>query len=328
MQIIRWGILGLGKIAHSFAADLIEVEGARLQAVGSRDQEKANAFAKAYSQDDQPMPTAYSSYEELLQDPEIDVVYIATPHALHLSNTLASLDHGKAVLCEKPLGLNQAQIQRMMQRAQQQKCFLMEAMWMQFLPHFRFVQRLIQSGDFGAIRNITADFSFEGNFDPESRLYAKSLGGGALLDVGIYPLYLATALLGPPQKVQAKALLLENGVDGSVSIRTNHAQGATANLSASIIEKGPLTARISCENGLIKIPRPFYKGDRVITILHGKETHHDFGYVLKGYAHEIAHVNAALHAGKLESEALPLQRSLELMELMDQVKEQIGLHYA
>jgi len=184
MKTIRWGILGLGKIANSFATDMQKVEGSEVYAVASRTQEKADEFGAKYE-----AQVCYNSYEQLAADPNVDAVYIATPHVRHYEDTLLCLSHGKAVLCEKPFAMNSRQVDEMIATAIKHKVLLMEALWTRFMPHFKFVKEELASGKYGAVKTLTADFCFDAAFNPDGRLYNKELGGGSLLDIGIYPAF-------------------------------------------------------------------------------------------------------------------------------------------
>mgnify|MGYP000952611482 FL=1 len=182
-KTINWGIIGLGNIAHKFATDLLTIEDAKIYAVASRNQEKANEFASKYN-----ATKAYSSYEALAKDPHIDAVYIATPHTLHKENTILCLDHGIAVLCEKPFAMDSDELNEMIAKAKDKNVLLMEALWTYFLPHYRYVLKALEDRIYGDVIKLEADFGFYRAFDNSSRLFNKSLGGGSLLDIGIYPI--------------------------------------------------------------------------------------------------------------------------------------------
>lgn len=207
-KTIHWGIIGLGKIARKFAEDLKLVPNCKLVAVASRDLTKAQSFAQDFG-----ATYAYGDYEEITRNPIIDVIYIATPHHLHYENTVCCLENKKAVLCEKPFAMNLRQVQEMVALARKEEVFLMEALWTKFLPSFQKVNEIIKNGHIGEINMVQADFSFKANYNPESRLFDKALGGGSLLDIGIYPLFLATTLLGKPENIKAMATFDKTGAD-------------------------------------------------------------------------------------------------------------------
>ena len=303
MKTIKWGIIGLGKIAGKFATDLATVPDSKLYAVASRSLEKADAFKKEYNAEN-----AYGSYEELAKNPEVDVVYIATPHVRHCSDSILCMENGKAVLSEKPFAMNAGEVEKMIaflsagrHGAKANKVFLMEAMWTRFMPSFSFVLDEINSGKYGKIKTITADFGFRAPFDPKSRLFDKKLGGGALLDVGIYPVFLALALMGIPDNVSAKAKMGKTGIDENNEMTFTYAEGAKAFLKSSITEKTPTSATILCENGLLYLHPRFHHTQEVTAILNGKKTEHCFDFETKGYNFEIAHVAEMLRDGKTES---------------------------
>jgi len=254
MKKIKWGILGLGKIAGKFAIGLKDVKGAELYAVASRSKTKAETFAKEHE-----ATKLFSSYEAMLEDEELDVVYIATPHVFHHQQTLLCLDHKKAVLCEKPFAINKKQVEEMIAKAKKENVFLMEAMWTQFLPHFQFVIKQIKSEKYGKIKNLKADFGFPAPVDLDKRLYNKNLGGGSLLDIGIYPIFMAMSVLGIPDKIQAKASFHETGIDEDCDMIFEYKGGIEAELGSSIIKKTPTTAVIQLEKATITLNTRFHE---------------------------------------------------------------------
>jgi predicted dehydrogenase len=241
---VKWGILGLGSIANSFAEGLRSVKGAELVACGSRDLKKAQEFAQKWG-----VASAYGSYEEFAADESIDVVYVATPHPFHRENSILSLNSGKAVLCEKPFTLNAREAAEVIEGARSRKLFLMEAMWTRFLPQMVKVRELIQSGIIGDLRLLQADFGFRGEWKPEGRLLNPQLGGGALLDVGVYPISLAFHLMGQPDRVESHAYLGKSGVDEQASILFGYRDGRSALLSTSIQTTTPQEAVITGSEG-------------------------------------------------------------------------------
>ena len=222
-KTIRWGIIGLGKIANKFATDIQNVDNCKLYAVASRHQEKANSFAKQYN-----ATKAYGDYESLAADPHIDAIYIATPHNSHKKFSVLCLNHKKAVLCEKPLALNIQDVDTMIAVSKTNNVLLMQAMWTYFLPHYQFVLNELRSGKYGTIKKLEADFGFRPKYDETSRVFKKSLGGGSLMDIGIYPVFAALSTLGKPIDIDAKAVLFDNGADASCDMIFNYYNGVTA----------------------------------------------------------------------------------------------------
>lgn len=228
----NWGIIGCGKIAHKFAEDLITVPNATLYAVASRDLKKAKDFGKTYD-----VYCCYGSYKELATNPEVDIIYIATPHVFHFENSLMCLTNKKAVLCEKPFAINIKQVEEMITAAKNNNTFLMEALWTYFLPHYKYVLNIIQSNELGEVKSLKADFGFASTYDPENRLFNKKLGGGSLLDVGIYPLFAALSILGYPEETEANAKFNDDGIDEKCSMLLTYKNNIQASLHSSITEK-------------------------------------------------------------------------------------------
>lgn len=321
-KTIRWGIIGLGKIANKFAQDIQTVDNCQLYAVASRHQEKANSFAKQHN-----ATKAYGDYETLAADPNIDAVYIATPHSSHKEYTILCLNHKKAVLCEKPLAMNVQDVEDMIAVAKENKVLLMEALWTYFLPHYQFVLNELNSKKYGAILKLDADFGFQPNFDSTSRVFQKSLGGGSLLDIGIYPIFVALSTLGKPIDIDAKATFFDNGADASCDIIFNYYNGITAFLKSTLLEKTPTEAIFYCERGCIKLNSRFHAPTTVTITYDGKETTHDFGYTTIGYNFEIEHFNNLLRNHKTESPLMTYEFSRDLMFILDDVRHLIGLKY-
>ncbi|MEL4308922.1 Gfo/Idh/MocA family protein [Joostella sp. CR20] len=320
---VKWGILAPGHIAHKFAKDLLTVKEAELYAVASRTLEKATAFKEQYN-----AKVAYGNYLDLITDPQVDAIYIATPHTFHKTYTIDCLQHKKAVLCEKPLALNSADVDLMIQTAKQENVLLMEALWTYFLPHYQFVLEFIQEGTFGKVTALEVDFGFQPTYNPNSRLFDKQLGGGSLLDIGIYPIFCALSILGKPEKINAKATFFETGADSSCSMEFTYPDGVTAKLYSTLLETTPTEATIHCEKGTIQLHTKFHKPTPVtLTDLNGKQTVKDFGVTTEGYSFEIAHFNNLVQMGKTESDIMTHQFSHSLMETIDKVKEEIGLSY-
>ena len=322
MKNIKWGILGLGKIAGKFATALKDVEGAELYAVASRSKTKAETFAKEHA-----ATKLFSSYEEMLKDEELDVVYIATPHVFHYEQTLLCLDHKKAVLCEKPFALNKKQVEEMIAKAKKEKVFLMEALWTQFLPHFKFVIEQIKSEKYGKIKNLKADFGFPAPVDLDKRLYNKNLGGGSLLDIGIYPIFMAMSTLGVPERIEAKASFHDTGVDEDCDIIFEYKNGVEAELGSSIIKQTPTAAIIQFEKATLTLNTRFHEPTSIIIQTPEGEETKEFKVNSNGYNFEAEHVQKMLREGKTESTEMTFEKSLQLIELLDKVRTKIGLEY-
>ena len=322
---INWGILGAGKIAGKFATDLATLPEANLYAVASRTLAKAQDFANKYH-----FEKAVGSYEEMLADEALDAVYIATPHVFHCQHTLLCLAHKKAVICEKPFAINTKEVQQMLAKAKENNTFLMDALWTLCLPHILKTKEIVESGQLGKLISVKADFGFRAAFHPNSRLFNRDLGGGALLDIGIYPALLALFLLGKPKKVTAAALMGQTKVDEECAVFLEYEAGQTANLHATLLARTPIEAYIYCEKGYIHIPGRFHEGVDKITILRYEnleETIIPFDYQVLGYQYEAAEMMRCMREGKLESDLIPHQFSLDLMELLDEIRGQIGLVY-
>lgn len=323
MRTFRWGIIGLGKIAHKFANSLRYVPGAVVHAVASRSLGKAQAFAQEHK-----ATHALGSYEALLQVEDLDAVYIATPHSEHYANVLLCLQARVPVLCEKAFAFNAQQVAHMMSEAQRQGVFLMEAIWTRFLPTTLKTLELIESGAIGRPVHLQADFGIRAPFSPEARLFNPQLAGGSLLDLGIYPLFMSKLLLGKPSHIQATATFTSTGVDGTCAMALSFADEATATLFSSVLVKSDTVATLYGTEGKLLIGSRFHESTHV-------SVHRSDGQILEypcerlgdGYCYEARHVQECLEKGLTESPMLPLQFSLELMQTMDEVRRQIGLVY-
>lgn len=323
MNKIKWGIIGPGTIAHSFAKGLQVLPDAAIYAVGARSKEKAAAFAELYD-----IPNVYSSYEEMLKNPEIDIVYIATPHTLHKECMLMCLKAGKAVLCEKPFTINAEEAIEVISYAQKAKLFLMEAMWTRFLPAIEKVRELLRDKVIGEIRQVKADFGFCCTWDPANRLLNRQMGGGALLDVGVYSVSLASMIFGiPPANIQSMAHLGETGVDEQFMAIFGYSGGQMASLSAAIRTDTPQDAWIVGTKGKIHIP-DFWHGASVNLYVKDQPAENvQLPYESTGYNYEAAEAMNCLRQGKLESVRMPLQETLAIIQTMDAMRKQWGLVY-
>ena len=319
---VRWGILGTGGIAAAFAGDLPRVPGAELAAVGSRSSATADAFAMEHG-----FARAHGSWAELAADPEVDVVYVATPHAFHLPAALACLAGGKAVLCEKPMTLDLAGAARLVQEARSHELFLMEAMWMRCNPAIRKIVDLIADGAIGDVTSVHADFGLQGPFAAEHRLRDPALGGGALLDLGVYPINLAHLVLGVPATVVSWGHLTPEGVDDNTGVLLGYESGAVAVLSCSLIGGTRNAATITGTRGRIELPEGFFAPQSFN--LHRVDTSELFELPFegRGYQFEAEEVQRCLLGGALESPLMPHETTLEIMNLMDTVREEIGVFY-
>ena len=320
----NWAILGCGKIAGKFANDLLLTEGTNLYAVASRDKEKAVNFGNTYN-----AIKSYGSYEEMAQDPDIDIVYIATPHMFHKENTLLCLSNNKAVLCEKAFAMNLEEVEEMIAFAKAKKIFLMEALWTHFLPHYKFVLDKVASGTLGEVQSLKADFGFNSPFDTTSRLYNKSLGGGSLLDVGIYPVFAALSLLGYTEDIKANATLGPTGVDHNCTIKLRYPTGVEAKLFSAIDEETPTHCHIVLEKGEIIINSRFHEPSSVTLTENGVTETLEFSTPkdVNGYHYEILHCQEMLALRKTESDVMTFSKSKELIMMLDKVRAQIGLSY-
>jgi dihydrodiol dehydrogenase / D-xylose 1-dehydrogenase (NADP) len=337
MQSIRWGILGTGYIANLFAEGLSVVEDATLKAVGSRAQASADVFGERWR-----VPHRHASYEALANDPEVDAIYIGTPHPYHYENALLCLKAGKHVLVEKPFAINARQGREMVTLARQKGLFLMEAMWTRYIPAMVQVRQWIADGEIGDVELVRANLSFMTNFNPRSRLFAPELGGGALLDVGIYPISFAYMILGAPKTISSTACPGKTGTDDRSSYLFGYEGGKTALLSSAVQLSVPVEAEVIGTRGYIRIHEPWIN-PRVVTLAKpvapGVEARLIFEGNLfdrqtvhvptrgNGYNYEAVEVGNCIRTGKLESAVLPLDESLSIMETLDTIRAQWGLRY-
>ncbi|MBK9737886.1 MAG: Gfo/Idh/MocA family oxidoreductase [Saprospiraceae bacterium] len=316
-------IIGCGKIAHKFVTDLALSEQSILYACAARDINLSRFFAEKHS-----AKAYFDSYDDLVLCPEVDVIYIATPHSFHMEHTLLCLRSKKAVLCEKPLAINSLQVNKMINTARVNQTFLMEAMWTAFLPNIINVHEFIKSNKIGQIRHLTADFGFKAEYNEASRLFNPELAGGALLDIGIYPIFISLLLLGKPKNIEAAATISPSGVDSSVSLLFTYDNGCTAFLFASVDVDSDTKCEIFGTEGKIEIPNRFHGQDHFILTKKGSEDQ-TIKSDLKGlgYYHEIEHVNNCLLKGFAESPVFGFDMSRQLIEIMDEVRKIIEVKY-
>ena len=320
---IRWGIIGTGNIAKLFAHGLSALPDAELVAVGSRSQASADAFGDQFA-----IPRRHASYAALAEDSGVDAIYVATPHPLHKENTLQALRAGKAVLTEKPFTINAQEAREVIQFAREQRLFLMEAMWTRFIPAMVRVRELLAQGVIGEPHMLTADFGFRTGFNPEGRLFNPQLGGGALLDVGVYCVSLASMIFGKPERITSMAHLGETRVDERAAMILGYPGGQLALLSTAIRTNTPMEAIISGSEGQIRIPPLFWKPTHVSVTVHGKEkTEIEMPLVGNGYNYQAAEVARCLREGQTESPVMPLDETLSIVEMMDTIRAQWGLKY-
>jgi predicted dehydrogenase len=317
---LGWGLIGTGGIAETFAADLMFTQSARAAAVGSRHMDSANRFA-----DRLDIPNRHATYEGLVADPDVDVVYVATPHPMHHANALLALQAGKPVLVEKAFTMNAAEAEELVATARAKGLFLMEAMWTRFLPHIAETRRLLAEGALGEIVTVTADHGQWFAQDPDFRLFAPQLGGGALLDLGVYPVSFASMVLGRPNRIVTLSDPAFTGVDGQTSMLFGYASGAQAVLTCTLSAKSPTRAAIVGTDARIEIDGNFYAPTSFDVITRTEErTRFDVPREGNGLWHEAEEVARCLREGLLESPLMPLDETVEIMQTMDVVLAQAG----
>jgi len=320
-KIIKWGIIGCGKIANKFATDLMTIRDAKLVAVASRNQENADSFAKKYKSE-----KAYNSYQALVKDAEVDAVYIATPHSFHRAHSILCMQHKKAVLCEKPFAMNAEEVKEMIAVAKENNVLLMEALWTYFLPHYQYVLDIFKTKEFGKLKEIKADFGFKAMYNVESRLIKKEVGGGSLLDIGIYPIFTALSTLGNPEKIEAKATFFETGADSSCDITFQY-KNAKAHLKSTLLSETNTEAIFNFDDAIVKINKRFHEPSTVTIYKNGIEETIDFNYKTIGYNFETEHFNQLLRENKTESDVMTFEFSRNLIRTLDEVRKTIGLEY-
>ncbi len=320
----RFAIIGLGNIARKFAADLKLVEGATLTSVASRSQERADAFAEEFH-----VRYAAGSYEKLFEGPHLHAVYIATPHVSHAELVKMCMDHDIPVICEKPMGINLTEVQELVGLARHKQVYLMEALWTRFLPSFQAAKRHIDAGAIGKVEGLRADFGFKMGPQTRERITKLELGGGALLDIGIYPVFLAQVMFGPPTTITAAARFSESGVDVDDTIVLEHEGGILATLHCTLLAKTKTEAVIYGSEGTLYWDELWYKqSDFTIKKDNSEE---ELRYVAKprgfGYAHEAQAMVEDLRQGRTESPLWSLDDSLTLHTTLTKIRELIGLKY-
>ena len=318
--IVNWGISSTGNIAAQFADAFSNAEGGQLVAVGSRTQEGADQFAEEHQ-----IPRAHGSNADLAADPDVDIVYVASVQPGHVHDTVLFLEAGKHVLVEKPIALNVAEVDRMTAAAQANDRFLMEAMWMRFNPaHLQAIKR-INDGAIGEVRRIHADFSFAMPYDPDHRLWNLDTGGGALLDLGVYPLTFAWWILCEPASITAAGLVAESGVDAETTLLCSWSNGATATLTCGIDVPGTLTARIEGTGGFVEFPAPAHATDTVI-VQSGTERE-EIKESAPSLHYQVTEVHRCLAAGELQSPQMPWATSRAMIAACDAARAELGVRY-
>jgi dihydrodiol dehydrogenase / D-xylose 1-dehydrogenase (NADP) len=323
IKTIKWGILGPGGIAQQFTRDLKFAEHAEAVAVGSRSKEKAEAFAKEFG-----IARSYGSYEELVADSEVDIVYVATPHPYHREHVMLCLRAGKAVLCEKPFTVSAAETEELVSYARDNKLFLMEAMWTRYLPGIIKVREWLKEGRIGEIRMAKGEFGFRIGWDPASRLLNPDLAGGALLDAGIYPVSFASMVFGgPPETIVSSATIGKTGVDEQYSLLFTYSGGRTASLSGAVRLRMDNEFVIYGTEGKITIPNFFMAKTVILQVYDREEERFEDKGRMKGYAFEAEEAGRCLREGRTESDVMPLAETLQLMKTLDTIRGQWGLKY-
>jgi predicted dehydrogenase len=320
---VRWGVAGPGGIAVRFADAMRQVDGGSIVGVASRSQARADAFAAEHG-----AARAYGDYETLADDPDVDIVYVATPHARHEHDTLSFIQAGKHVLCEKPLALDAAQARRIADAGRQHGRFVMEAMWSRFLPSYRRLVEVVDSGAIGEVLMVEADFGMRVPYDPAHRLFDPELGGGALLDLGIYPVHLCHLLLGAPATVAAGATLTTGGVDETVAAVLTYESGGLGIIKASLNISTSCTARISGTTGWIEVPAFMHCPQELTVHTLGAMEHIDAGWEGDGLRFELEHVHRCLREQRSESPVMPMAHSIAIAETLDAIRDSIGVVYA
>ncbi len=320
---INWGLLGAGGIAHKFVEGLRFIDDAEIKAVGSKSLERAETFGNQHA-----IPNRYGSYLELVNDPEIDLIYVSTRHPDHKETTLLCLQAGKAVLCEKPFTVNAKELAVVIQSAREAKVFLMEAMWTRCLPAIVKVREWLSQGAIGEIRQVKADFGFRGEWDPSARWLNPKLGGGALLDVGIYPLSFAMMVLGDtPSNIVSMAGIGSTGVDEQFAAILGYEAGKFATISGAVRTRTPHDAWILGTDGRIHIPDFWHAQSARLWVKDNEPEEVSLPFVGNGYNYEAQEAMSCLRSGQLESKMMPLDESLSIMKTMDAIRAQWGLKY-
>jgi len=320
---IRWGILGPGRIAHRFAREVPAYTRSRIIAVGSRDSRRANRFVQ---ENLNPEVRAYGSYEDLVADQDVDAIYVATPHSEHMDHALLALRAGKPILVEKAFALNAAQARTVFDEAAKHGLFAMEAMWSRFLPHYSAIRQILESGDLGEISSIVGCHAQALNMDPLWRMMNPALGGGALLDLGIYPVSLIHWLWGMPDRIKATGVLTATGVDLRENITLWYGD-RLAMAYADMGAAGKNSLQIVGAAGCLEIPDWFYTPQDLVLDLAGSERRVIPGKVDGGFQYEAAEAARCIASGRTESREMPWDATVEVLQITDEVRKQLGVVY-
>ena len=321
MKKYKWGILAPGKMSAKFTKGLLLLDRAELSAVGSRDKDRAVQFAKEFG-----FKRAYGSYEELAADPDVDIVYIASPHSHHYEHTMLCLQNRKAVLCEKAFALNSHDAEEMLVEAENRQVFLMEALWPPFQPIYRKTVEILKGGEPGKVIHLNAKFSFQPPYDPADRKFNLALGGGSLLDIGIYPVIDALYFMGIPDDITAKATFAKSGSEDSINIIFGYNDGRMANLYSSFRTTAGIGCDLLCENGNLLFSRGRDMSQRLRVEINGKEsTEYSMMPDAMGYHFEAEEVMNCMDKGKTESDVVPHLFTLNLMKTLDRIREAAGI---
>ncbi len=325
-RLIRWGILGCGRIARKFASDLRHTEHAELIAIGSRSRATAEEFARDFS-----VKFIHDSYESLAANEEVEVIYVATPHALHYEHVLLCLGYKKAVLCEKVFAINSKQAIAMIAKAREKKVFLMEALWTKFLPHYNKLIQILGEGQLGEIKSVLVNFGFKPMAPVPQRLFDPALGGGTLLDIGIYNVFIALSVLGRPDSIEASATPAATGVDEQCAVLFKYKNGAMAQLFSSFSSNLATEADINGDKGRIRLTSRFYEPGTSIEFYPERVDSRQIIPFDKeegfGYQFEARHVGECLRMELTESPVMSLDDTLLMMETLDRIRSAAGLHY-
>ncbi len=325
MQSLNWGIIGPGNIAHDFARDLGLIKPAqKITAVLGRKRESADAFSKTFN-----IPNAYTDLDKFIKESKVDIVYIATPHPMHYEEALACLENKIHVLCEKPMTLNTAQCSELVEAATNNRVFLMEAMWIRFLPGIRKVMSLVNEGAIGKLVSVKAAMGYKAPKDDDNRYFNPVLGGGSLLDLGIYPVFLAQLLLGEPAEIYAAGKLTDKGIDETCAILCNYPDGQYALLDSSLVTQTDQSAIIAGEKGVIKILNPWFEKTVGIELQPYDKEKQFFPCEWEGHGlqFEIEEVLSCIQNNKIESELFSHAFSLQLSETLEEIRDQINVTY-
>ncbi|MDX9728921.1 MAG: Gfo/Idh/MocA family oxidoreductase [Bacteroidales bacterium] len=322
MKAYNWAILGTGNIANKFARALMLLDNAHLYAVGSRDAGRAEKFAGEYG-----FSKHYGSYQEMLADPGVDVVYISSPHTRHLENTLMALQNGKHVICEKPMSITAAEVSRMADEAKRRGLFLMEALWPPFQPSYLKADDILKSGKMGKLLHMRGKFAFISPYDPELRTYNLALGGGSLLDIGIYPVMDILRYLGEPENIVATSVFAPTGADESTAMIFRFSDGRLAEAYSSFANMGGVSTEFYCEKGNLILTRGRDRNQHLIIETQGDVDDRIFTPPAQGYQYEAAEVMSCLDKGLTESPVVPLSFSITLARILDEVRRKAGIRY-